>query len=179
MLLDIDVNMHKSNSTFFIDADISRAELLTRLFSEALVRDGLTQESGSKAPANIILAGVQARFIRELKPYQRYVVISAILTWEGDSLYIATYFLRPGSESRVLGEDKSRLQKPSAIMTDKSVRGSVFAILVSKYVIRRGRVAVDAAKLIQTARLMGQDYEVKNMEATRAAGLEFIGNFMR
>ncbi|KAK1970168.1 hypothetical protein LY78DRAFT_677947 [Colletotrichum sublineola] len=67
--LDIDINMHKSSSTF-TDADISRATLLTKLLSPALARIG---------PARMVLAAVQCNFKQPIGLWQAYRVSSRIL----------------------------------------------------------------------------------------------------
>lgn len=139
---DLDVNMHKSNSTFFADADISRARLLTNLLSSGLAKVG---------PANFVLAGAQCKFQREIRPYQAYTVSSRILAWNDKTLYVVTYFLKIGAtlpyETEVLGG-------PAALTMDERLRKSVFATMVTKYVFKAGRTTVAPEHVFRAAGLL-------------------------
>jgi acyl-CoA thioesterase FadM len=140
--LDLDINVHKSNSTFFSDADIGRAALLTTLLGPALARLG---------PANFILAGVQCRFGREIKPYQAYAVSSRILAWDEKSLYLVTYFLRSGTNLPV---DIEVIGGPAALLKDEKLRRNVFATMITKYVFKAGRRSIPPGHVFQNAGLL-------------------------
>lgn len=140
---DLDVNLHKSNSTFLADADISRATLLTKLFSASLAQLG---------PANFILAGVQCRFGREITPFQSYTVSTRILAWNTKSLYLVTYFLKP--DVRLPPELDLLGGGPSAVLSDDKYRKLVFATMVSRYVFKAGRTTVSPGEVFQRAGLL-------------------------
>lgn len=143
VLLDLDINLHKSNSTFFADADVSRAALLTSLLSDALATRG---------GALFVLAGAQCKFLREIKPLQRYAVASQILTWTDRAFYTATYFVAP---RRADAAAVCRLQGgPAAVLKDDALRRKVFAIMVSKYVFKAGRATVAPAEVFGAADLL-------------------------
>ncbi|KAK7909277.1 thioesterase atnL [Apiospora marii] len=142
ILLDLDINMHKSNSTFFADADVSRADLLTSLLSGALAAKG----------ALFVLAGAQCKFLREIKPLQRYAVASQILTWTDKAFYTVTYFVAPrrGDAAAVCGLKGG----PAAVLKDDTLRRKVFAVMVSKYVFKAGRATVAPAEVFGAADLL-------------------------
>lgn len=140
--LDLDINLHKSNSTFFADADINRAELITSLFSQALANLG--------SPA-FILAGVQCRFQREIRPYQSYVVSSRILAWSNKTMYVVTYFTKPGTK---LARELDLLGGPDALAKDSQVRKILFGTMVSKYVFKAGRATIAPEYIFQEAGLL-------------------------
>ncbi|KAK7960617.1 hypothetical protein PG988_011831 [Apiospora saccharicola] len=145
ILLDLDINMHKSNSTFFADADASRAALLTSLLSDALAARG----------ALFVLAGAQCRFLREIKPLRSYAVASQILTWTDKAFYTVTYFVTPrrGDAAAVCGFKGG----PAAVMKDDQLRRKVFAIMISKYVLKAGRTTVAPAEVFGAADLLLSD----------------------
>jgi hypothetical protein len=156
-LLDIDLNLHKSNSTFFSDADINRAAFLTRTFGESLADPRLTADAAGKN-ANLILAGVQAKFLREVKPLQRYMMVSAILTWDERGLFVITYFVRPGRDKGIGGSAKQAASPARHLFscsTDSKQRPShLLAVLVSRYVARASRTKIEPLQLLQRAGLV-------------------------
>lgn len=94
-LLECDYNLHKSNSTYFSDLDISRLHLLC-----CLLNRGITGARRSKSNAeprgrySIILGGVSCIFRREIKPYERYEVWSRVLSWDRKWIYIVSHFIQ-------------------------------------------------------------------------------------
>jgi hypothetical protein len=179
VLLDLDINIHKSNSTFFADADINRAQLFSSLFAQALVDVSssptvvASNPKGKNLPAaSLILAGVQGRFLREIRPYQSYDVISQIICWDESSLWFVTFFVQPGT--KLVGK-KEQAVGVSEVLADERLRKKTFAVLVSKYVVRSGRTKVRPADLIQVAGLGGN---AEAVEAAKAAGLEYVKGCM-
>ncbi|KAK8117790.1 uncharacterized protein PG998_006071 [Apiospora kogelbergensis] len=142
ILLDLDVNIHKSNSTFFADADISRAALLTSMLSEAL----------ASRNALFVLAGTQCKFLREIRPLQKYAVASQILTWTDKAFYVVTYFVSPRrSDAAAVCSLRGG---PDAVLKDDKLRKKVFAIMVSKYVFKAGRATVAPVDVFGAAGLL-------------------------
>jgi hypothetical protein len=141
IITDLDINIHKSNSTFFADADLGRAALLSTLLGEGQATLG----------ANFILASVTCRFRQEIRPYQAYAVSSRILAWNEKALYVVTYFLKPGRE---LPLDIDVLGGPGAVLSDDKYRKAVFAVLVSKYVFKAGRTTVAPVEVLTAAGLL-------------------------
>ncbi|EOA91196.1 hypothetical protein ACJQWK_03357 [Exserohilum turcicum] len=176
--LDLDINMHKSNSTFFTDADISRAKLITSLLSQALASLG--------SPA-FILAGVQCKFQREVRPYQRYAVSSRILAWNAKAMYVVTYFIKPGAK---LETELDLRGGPGALASDNVVRKTLLATMVSKYVFKAGRTTLAPEHVFREAGLLieadGKDgiavadglIGSEDVAASVQAGLAYLGQCM-
>lgn len=130
-LLETDYNLHKSNSTYFADLDVSRGALVTKLLASNMKqgKQALDKE-GHKGPANIILGSVHTSFHREIKPYQLYEVRSRILGWDKKWIVIISFFIRPASK----GKDEV-----------------VLASALSKYVVKKGRFTVAPERCLTTA----------------------------
>ncbi|KAI1463218.1 uncharacterized protein F4812DRAFT_463911 [Daldinia caldariorum] len=96
-LMEIDFNMHKSNSSYFSDVDIARTHLVCTLFANGIeqMRGGTAAYTGSKQPVfGLALGAVSCNFKRELRPYEEYEMWSKILTWDEKWIYIVTHFVR-------------------------------------------------------------------------------------
>jgi hypothetical protein len=139
---DLDVNMHKSNSTFFADADINRAELLTRQLSGGLAA------AGGAMP---LLAAVQCTFKREIAPFQAYDLSSRLLAWDERSLFIVTYFLKCGVR---LPAEVDVVGGPAAVLADAGLKRAVYAVMVTRYVCKAGRETVAPAAVLEAAGLL-------------------------
>ena len=157
VLFDLDVNMHKSNSTFFADADINRAELLTR----RLGRGGL-------AAAMPLLAAVQCTFKREIAPFQAYDVSSRLLAWDERSLFVVTYFLKAGVR---LPAGVELAGGPAAVLGDTGLRRCVYAVMVTRYVCKAGRETVKPAAVLEAAGLLVSGAGAEVTEKGGDAGL--------
>ncbi|KAL1839675.1 hypothetical protein VTJ49DRAFT_1285 [Mycothermus thermophilus] len=178
VLSDLDVNIHKSNSTFFADADINRAELLTRWLSRGLV---------GCVP---ILAAVQCTFVREIGPFKAYDLSSRILCWDEKSLFMVTYFLKPRT---TLPSDVELAGGPAAVLQDWSLRRCVYAVLVTRYVCKgKARKTFAPAAVLATAGLLvsgvgtpgekesggGQLLTADIVEKAVKSGMEYVGGCM-
>ncbi|KAG4439282.1 hypothetical protein IFR05_005215 [Cadophora sp. M221] len=121
-LLELDFNLHKSNSTYFSDLDIARGHHLYCLFrlgfskyssaiqnpstisspistSTAVQEDSATTAKinpgrGSVHPA---LGGVACTFKREIKPYQQYEIWTRVVSWDTKWLYLISHFVERGA----------------------------------------------------------------------------------
>lgn len=143
-LLETDYNMHKSNSTYFTDLDISRTALVTRIYSPGvgLVSKELDQEFLAAAKAqgkptpkrkavSIVLGSVYCSFKREIKPFELFEMHSKVISWDKKWLYILTCFMRPASRK---GGEKTLL-----------------ATALSKYVVKKGRLTVSPERILRTS----------------------------
>ncbi|KAJ5097319.1 hypothetical protein N7456_008040 [Penicillium angulare] len=158
-LLETDYNLHKSNSTYFSDLDISRAALVTRLFSPGigLISKELDQEfleasvkEGKKAPRRlpvmVVLGSVYCTFKREIKPYEKYEMQSRIISWDKKWTYILTAFLRPAKKA---GGEKTLL-----------------ATALSKYVVKKGRLTVSPERILRTGGFLPERPEESQLESS-------------
>ncbi|KAI0528309.1 capsule polysaccharide biosynthesis protein [Xylaria bambusicola] len=150
-LLEVDYNIHKSNSTYFADLDVSRTHLVGHLLarglraissnaSTKLVMDPSDPSRPARGAFGVVLGGVQCSFKKELKPYQRYEMWSRILSWDRKWLYIVTHYVDKGAvKSGAKPEDWEK---------------KIHASAVSKYVFKIGRLTVHPAVLIEASGLL-------------------------
>ncbi|KAI1820181.1 capsule polysaccharide biosynthesis protein [Xylaria intraflava] len=147
-LLEVDYNIHKSNSTYFADLDVSRTHVvghllargcaaLTKNATTKLVTDPADPSRVAKGNFGIMLGGVQCSFKREIKPYQGYEMWSRVLSWDRKWLYIVTHFVEKGATKKPGDWEKK-----------------IFASAVSKYVFKIGRLTVHPAILIEASGLL-------------------------
>lgn len=133
--------MHKSNSTYFTDLDVSRTALVSRLYSPGvgLVSKELdgeflaaAQKEGKRAPRKkpiiIVLGSVYCSFKREIKPFELYEMHSKVISWDKKWMYILTCFMRPASGS---GEK------------------TLLATALSKYVVKKGRLTIAPERILR------------------------------
>ncbi|KAJ5574938.1 hypothetical protein N7450_008837 [Penicillium hetheringtonii] len=141
-LLETDYNMHKSNSTYFTDLDVSRTALVSRLYSPGvgLVSKELdkeflatAQKEGKRAPKKkpviIVLGSVYCSFKREIKPFELYEMHSKVISWDKKWMYILTCFMRPARGAN--GEKE------------------LLATALSKYVVKKGRLTVAPERILR------------------------------
>ncbi|KAI1496344.1 capsule polysaccharide biosynthesis protein [Biscogniauxia marginata] len=151
-LLEVDYNIHKSNSTYFSDLDVSRSHLVSHLFARGchalthnhttkLVVDPSDPSRPAKGKFGVMLGAVHCSFKKELQPYQGYETWSRVLSWDRKWMYIVTHFVEKGVASK--GEGKS-----------EGWEKRIFATAVSKYVYKIGRLTVHPAVLIEASGLL-------------------------
>ncbi|EGE80684.1 hypothetical protein BDDG_03625 [Blastomyces dermatitidis ATCC 18188] len=166
-LLETDYNLHKSNSTYFSDLDISRTALVTNVCTPGLgiCRRELDREfetvptttaNGASGDNNnnnnnsnskktkkkkkypgklaVFLGSVYCSFKKEIPPYERYEMQSRIAAWDEKWLYVVTFFLRPAKRT---GEPKT-----------------ILATAISQYVIKKGRLTIKPAKVLNASGLI-------------------------
>ncbi|KAH8631978.1 hypothetical protein IG631_13661 [Alternaria alternata] len=155
-LLETDYNMHKSNSTYFSDMDISRTHLFT-----ALIRNGIRKNSrlygakknavagavgateGTRGKHMIALGGISCLFKKEILPYKKYEMWTRLLCWDRKWFYLVTHLVKPGvgqPESWTLQPWKK--SKSNKDVDPEKLKGAVYATAIAKYVIKRGRITV-------------------------------------
>ncbi|KKK14172.1 hypothetical protein AOCH_003276 [Aspergillus ochraceoroseus] len=141
-LLETDYNLHKSNSTYFSDLDISRTALVTRLYSPGAGMIGKeldaefaeTARREGKAPPPrksiyVALGSVFCTFKREIKPFALYEIESKVLAWDQKWMYIQSFFLKPADQ--------------------KGGKRKLYATAVSKYVVKKGRLTIPPEKVLR------------------------------
>lgn len=135
-LAEIDINLHKSNSTYFTDLDIARSELIGRIVAPAwpmdnmLIeytgRDGAPRRERVKGAPAFILGATYTSFKREMSAYTSYNVESRVLGWDVRWLYIGSWFV---------GKKEKKL----------------YACSLSKYILKKGRITVKPELLLAEA----------------------------
>jgi hypothetical protein len=155
-LLEVDYNLHKSNSTYFADLDVSRSHLVAHLLARgchALSRNAVTKlvpdpadpsgQRPAKGKFNVMLGGVQCSFKKEIQPYARYEMWSRVLSWDRKWMYIVTHFIEKGAV------------KPGGTNTKpEHWEKSIHASAVSKYVFKIGRLTVHPAVIIEASGML-------------------------
>lgn len=192
-LLEIDFNLHKSNSTYFADIDVSRAHLACTLFSRGIehMRGGTAAYTGSgRKQFGLALGAVSCSFRKEVAPYQNYEMWSKILAWDEKWVYIVTHFVRAGSaapKSCTLYPQQSGGQRPAGHKIDSATFDSLtsddkastdkclFATALSKCVFKYGRETVAPQKMFKLSGLITPDMSepvLEQIEAQRVQGLK-------
>lgn len=171
-LWECDYNLHKSNSTYFSDLDITRSHLVSCLLepgirklhhnkTEKLVLD--KNGTPNKGRFSIMLGSVMCNFKREIGIYEPFEMWSRMLCWDRKWVYVVSHFVKKGTvkPSAYILTDGSWFEKgykkvdggeSSAEVDEKAI----FATAVSKYVIKLGRltihpeVVLDASGLLPT-----------------------------
>ncbi|KAE8356313.1 hypothetical protein BDV28DRAFT_127462 [Aspergillus coremiiformis] len=167
-IMELDFNMHKSNSTYFSDLDVSRTALMSSIVVKgaALLNKNLHSQ-GKKGPLGFILGSVYTNFKREIPAYVKYEVKSHIASFDQKWIYIITYFLKPGKRSSKKDQDENEVLKKR-----------LFAVSISKYVLKKGRYTVppkDAFEaagytpILDTSDVKGQSTGVENGHANGTA----------
>lgn len=175
-MMECDYNIHKSNSTYFSDVDVSRCHLISILCAPGIPAYKKRRASGEEsAPFNIALGGVACFFHREIKPYEPYEMWSRVLTWDHKWVYFVTHFVKKGAkrptgylmhEERrswfpfLKANKKPRVQEASDPVvisgTDKLARpkSDIFASSISKCVCKSGRKTVPPELFFQRCNLL-------------------------
>jgi len=144
-LLEIDYNIHKSNSTFFSDLDVNRSHLVSALFKPALSVSRL----GGRL--DIALGGTTCIFRKPIKSYQSYEVWSRVLTWDEKWLYIVSHFMLKGRAKPAgitLSTRAGKALYPVSDMTG-AVPDGMFASAISRYVFKNGRKTVSPQEVMR------------------------------
>jgi hypothetical protein len=148
-LLDIDYNLHKSNSTFFNDLDDNRTELLLALFKD-VVKPSDNRE-GRLAPKMFNLGGTSCIFKKAIAPFSKYEISSRILCWDQKWIYVVSHFTKPGSNSPdqfLLGQN----QQQRGLATDQL--DCIYATAITKYVFKQGRKTHTPESIMQECGLL-------------------------
>ncbi|KAF5093319.1 hypothetical protein D0Z03_002467 [Geotrichum reessii] len=128
-LLEVDANLHKSNSTYFTDLDLARTQLLLPLFKDFFIGHRLATGRFPYVP----LGSVMTVFRREISPLQRYAVRSRVLGWDGKWLFVLSRFEITAGR---------RQQDPAK---------NLAAVALSKYVFKDGRKTIAPEDAIRQA----------------------------
>ncbi|GKT97216.1 hypothetical protein Ct61P_15066 [Colletotrichum tofieldiae] len=161
-ILECNVNLHKSNSTYLANLDTNCAALLSRLQARPLRR----------ASAGLILGGVNVSFHREIHPFQAYETHSRVLTWDRKWIYVLSYHTRPGVAVGE-GDDLEWLKAMRGkVDSTKPLRpgisSSIFTVFISKYAAKAGRRTVSPGDLLETSGLLGsKDSEIRQVKSLK------------
>lgn len=156
-LLEIDHNLHKSNSCYFADLDESRTALMVRLLSPTNFSPAELDREGYTGRFSIVLGSVHASFLREIKPYSVYRVRSRVLGWDQKWILIGSFFVRATTAvdheraRREQGRRKMREKSQKEEEEDKENGETLLAVCLSKYVVKKGRFTVPPERCWRSA----------------------------
>ncbi|KAI9858875.1 MAG: hypothetical protein M1824_004040 [Vezdaea acicularis] len=176
-LLETDYNLHKSNSTYFSDLDISRLHLMLCLFQKGCEKLGAEKWEGAYVPVKVYLGGVTCTFRREIKPFEPYDIWSRVLCWDRKWIYIVSHIVKKGVvkpkgytfqpnkgkrwTDRLFAKAKSSNQQSAAgshlqngISDGQPPHDAIFATSIAKYVAKRGRLTIGPERLLDAAGLL-------------------------
>jgi hypothetical protein len=153
-LTECDINLHKSNSTYFSDLDISRSNLVMLLFRNKFQTPYLPHKP------TLILSGVQCTFRKQIKPYQSYEMWTRILSWDDKWLYVVTHFVPKHMFTPAGYELQSTPKTPRQGLSRTRSNGEdgaqhyVFASAISRYVFKSGRKTVTPEEMFRRCDLL-------------------------
>ncbi|KAJ9141718.1 Protein THEM6 [Pleurostoma richardsiae] len=161
-LLETDYNLHKSNSTYFSDLDVSRGHCVMHLFQPGIeaVNDNaktrLVLGKDDRVPEgriSIILGSVFCSFKKEIAPYQAYEMWTRVLAWDRKWLYMLTYFVVKG-KVRPTAWDSMQCRDTRQKGEHTDFEQYIIATAVSKYVFKLGRLTVNPSIIIEASGLL-------------------------
>jgi hypothetical protein len=177
-LLDIDYNLHKSNSTFFNDLDDNRTELMLALFKNVVkpVKDGKETLKGKM----FALGGTSCIFKKAIAPLARYEISSRVLCWDTKWVYVVSHFTKPGSNKPTHFLVGSQSNKP----VSSSVKGDhgdqqdrIYATAITKYVFKAGRITCTPESVLGECGLLPAIGEREQVQKECTKHLEVAQNF--
>ncbi|KAF2878272.1 hypothetical protein BDV95DRAFT_533544 [Massariosphaeria phaeospora] len=163
-LLETDYNLHKSNSTYFSDMDVSRTHLFTAIIRSAILKDkkknksvtfGASATQGTKGRHIIALGGISCLFKKEILPYRKYEMWTRLLCWDRKWFYLVTHLVKPG-----VARPKSWTLQPWRKTTTadgvdaEKLKSAIFATAIAKYVIKKGRITVPPEQVLLDAEMV-------------------------
>jgi hypothetical protein len=154
--------MHKSNSTYLSDLDISRVNYAALIFGEQIATG-----PWSKKPV-LMLGGVQIIFRKEIKPYADYEIWSKVLSWDEKWFYVVSHFVQKGAfRPRCYLQDKHLSSAEAAEMVEagrtnaKALQEAqyrkVYASSLSRIVAKQGRQTVKPAEMMTACGILPKD----------------------
>lgn len=164
-LYDCDYNFHKSNSTYFGDLDVARANLVGCIIRTGLARLNQGDEEGlpkdtttAKGKYVLALGGVSCFFHHQIEPLQSFEIYTRVLAWDRKWLYIVSHIVKKGvvkPDSYTLQPWKQGKRKPGqAKVEDSELTKHIFATSVARYVFKKGRLTINPEIVLERSRLL-------------------------
>jgi hypothetical protein len=166
-LWDTDYNLHKSNSTYFADLDVSRAHTVGAIVREGLARLNAGDQTGvpkanleAEGKYIVALGAVSCLFQRQIEPLQAFEVYTRVLSWDRKWLYTVShiikkgvikpdsYVLQPWKNAQGPGEGAKKRQD------EEDVTKHIFATSLARYVFKKGRMTINPEIVLERSRLL-------------------------
>ncbi|KAM0271422.1 hypothetical protein ACHAQH_009076 [Verticillium albo-atrum] len=168
--LECDYNLHKSNSTYFTDLDMSRGNFVLVFFGKRF----------SPVPGpnhfTLILGGATCTWRKEIKPYQSYEIWTRIVSWDEKWIYVVSHFVKAGvfEPEEYVMQPGRKGAKPGSnqLKEDAEILKNVFASSVSRYVVKNNRRTISPAEALRQVNVFPVDEaELAEVEEARLQGL--------
>ena len=165
-VLETDYNIHKSNSTYFADLDVSRTHHVSYICGPGIravsdnARNQLVIDPRTGKPSTgslgIMLGSVHCSFHKEIPPYRGYEMWSRVLAWDRKWLYIITHYVPKGlaRPSEWLDPRFGRLNRSAGKEPVKDWEKKIHATAVSKYVFKLGRLTIHPGIILGASDLL-------------------------
>jgi hypothetical protein len=169
---ECDYNLHKSNSTYFTDLDVTRSHLVCCLLQPAITKlhynrtTKLVLDKNGKpvlSRLNIMLGSVQCTFKREIGMYEGFEMWTRLLCWDRKWLYVVTHFVKKGTvkprsyiltDGRWFGGKGYKLEGDGKAGAEEVDEKNIFASAISKYVVKLGRLTVRPEVMLESSGLL-------------------------
>ncbi|KAL4985591.1 hypothetical protein BDW68DRAFT_189511 [Aspergillus falconensis] len=150
---ECDFNLHKSNSTYITDLDVSRAHLSGLLFAPILLRIKRSMR------CNLIVSAIACTFHREIEPYRPYELWTRVATWDDKWIYMVTHFVDNSKAWSTCFVIQANASINSKKMRDLAPRKegqhkNVFASAVTRMVFKKGRLTVAPQRALEICGLL-------------------------
>ena len=162
-LLEIDYNIHKSNSTYFSDLDVSRSHLVSYLCRPALRKLSYNNKTKVAVDPNgkvvdgslgIMLGAAHCSFKKEIPGYKAYDMWSSVLSWDRKWMYIVTHFVEKGVRPTEWLDPKWKGVRTRIAGRGGDWEKKVYASAISKYVFKVGRFTVHPSIVLEESGLL-------------------------
>jgi hypothetical protein len=163
-LYDCDYNFHKSNSTYFADLDVARANLMGNIIQTGVQRlnkgdeEGLPKEViATKGTYSIALGGVSCFFQRQIEPLQQFEIYTRVLAWDRKWIYLVSHVVKKGAikpESYALQPWKKGKRRAAETTGEDDLTKHIFATSVARYVFKKGRLTINPEIILERSHLL-------------------------
>lgn len=109
--LDLDINVHMTNSRYFALMDLGRTELI--------IRNGIAKQM-LKRKWQPVVSGSTMRFKRAIKPFQKFSLETQAMYWDEKGFYLEQRFVSKG-RTLALGVVKAVFVGPDGIIPPDEV----------------------------------------------------------
>lgn len=146
-LMELDINIHKSNATYFEDLDTARTKLIVWILNRFL-KDS---KKNHGAWAFIPIGSVYCNFKNEIPPLAKYTMVSKVIGWDQKWFFVESQF--------ELGDPANP---------------TIAATAVTKYVIKEGRRTVPPGEAFRISGFEEADIAKGSAEFERLGLQRFI-----
>ncbi|PSN73369.1 hypothetical protein BS50DRAFT_653844 [Corynespora cassiicola Philippines] len=151
-LMEMDFNLHKSNSTYFTDLDIVRAYHSGVLFGPLF----MPRQGGKRC--NLIVSAVLCNFKRKVKPLRGYEISTKVVSWDEKWIYMVTHFVEHGrtGSSRGLLETGplNGMVELSGVVSRGTQSEGVLASAITRLVCKRGRMTMPPIRVLKECNIL-------------------------